>query len=139
MDVEDVAVVEQPVEDRGGHDPIAEDLAPFAKPLLDVRTMLPDSYHGGADPPLRGRWCTETMGKPANNEGSIYWRGKDRRWVAAVQLGLLPRNGHRVRRHSVPGPRPMRAGCCAMRKTSENEGRWLAMASEQLGSTWNGG
>ena len=32
-DGEDVTVVEQPVEDRGGNDRIAEDLAPFAKPV----------------------------------------------------------------------------------------------------------
>jgi hypothetical protein len=36
------------------------------------------------------------MGKRANNEGSIYRRGKDGRWVAAVQLGY--QNGRRVRK-----------------------------------------
>src|SRR5437667_9293137 len=36
------------------------------------------------------------MGKRANNEGSIYRRTNDGRWVAAVQLGY--QNGRRVRR-----------------------------------------
>src|SRR6266508_4320314 len=42
-----------------------------------------------------GRWGDE-MGKRANNEGSIYRRTNDGRWVAAVQLGY--QNGRRVRR-----------------------------------------
>ncbi len=35
------------------------------------------------------------MGKRANNEGSIYRRSKDGRWVAAVHLGH--QDGRRVR------------------------------------------
>ena len=43
-DVEHVAVMQQPVEDgRGGHG-VTEELTHSAKPLLDVRMMLPLSY-----------------------------------------------------------------------------------------------
>ncbi|HEV3313149.1 MAG TPA: hypothetical protein VG815_21775 [Chloroflexota bacterium] len=42
-DIQDVVVVEEAVEDAGGHNAVARHLVPFGEPLLLVRMMLPRS------------------------------------------------------------------------------------------------
>ena len=43
-DVDDVAVVQQPVDEGGGHDIVSEDAAHFSKPLLEVSAMEARSW-----------------------------------------------------------------------------------------------
>ena len=43
LDLDDDSVVQEPVEQRGGDDGIAEDLAHSAKPRLEVRIIAPFS------------------------------------------------------------------------------------------------
>ena len=43
LDLDDHGVVQEPVEERGGDDRVAEDLAPLGKARLEVRIIAPRS------------------------------------------------------------------------------------------------